>query len=124
MTRISTTIMVFLILLNSSAAMMEASGLYDDLGVKDTPGAAGEINQTVDDAKEGFSPSQGPISTLFGMFVSALKSFEVLIQIVFAGPSMFMNLGFPAWIVTPIFAPMYLIVVLEFIYVAAGRDLI
>jgi hypothetical protein len=122
MTRITTTIMVFLIILNGVSTVMIGSGLADDLGMQLGTGADETVAETQQNASAGFSANQGGGSTLFGLFVSAMGTFNDLIGIVFSAPQMFLNLGFPSWIVLPFFGPMYAVATLELIYVATGRD--
>jgi hypothetical protein len=124
MTRITSTILVFLIIINGATTVMVGSGFADDIGVSPGPASQDEINQSIADAKQGFNPSGGGLSTLFGLFVSAMSLFEELFQVAFAAPAMFMNMGFPSWIVTPFFAPLYLVSTLELVYVATGRDMV
>lgn len=121
MTRITSTLLVFMILANGGITVMEGSGLSDDLGVTLAPGVDNAIDQVLSDAKDGFTASEGLGDTLFSLFSAGMGTFNVLIQGVFALPQMMMNLGFPEWIVMPFFAPMYVISVLELIYMATGR---
>jgi len=124
MTRITTTILVFLVLMNGVTAVMAGSGLSDDLGVTIDPGGDSAVNESVSEAQSGFSPGGGGLSTLFGLFTSAMGFLQSLVTSVFAAPQMFINLGFPSWIVGPVFTPMYVVAALEFVYVATGRDLV
>lgn len=124
MTRITTTIFIFLILSNGTVSVMEASGLNDDMGVALAPGISESMDSAIDNLREGFSPSAGATDTLFTLFITAIDIFNIVIDAVTATPEMFLNLGFPAWIVFPIFTPMYVISVFEVIYVGTGRDLV
>lgn len=124
MTRITSTVLVFLILTNGAVTIMEGSGLSEDLDVQLAPGVDNAMDEVVSNAKAGFSPDTGPGDTLFALFAAGKGTFKVLIQGVFSMPSMFLNLGFPEWFVVPLFAPMYVIATLEFIYAAAGRKLV
>lgn len=124
MSRITTTVLILLLLLNGSASIMEASGLSEDIGVDIAPGVDRAMDQAVDNAKDGFSSRAGPLETLFSLFIAAMKLFETLTKAVFAAPTMFANLGFPSWFIAPIFAPMYIVSTLEIMYVATGRDAI
>lgn len=122
MTRITSTVLIILLLLNGSASMMEASGLSDDLGVDISPGVERAMDDAISTAKDGFASNAGPLDTLFALFISGMKLFETLTQAVFAAPTMFMNMGFPSWFVFPVFAPMYIVSTLEIMYVATGRE--
>lgn len=120
--RMSTAVLIFLLLLNGSATMMTASGLAGDIGVNPNPGLNDEMDSIVTDSKDAFNPNSGVGDTLFAMFGAAFSAFKLLIQGVFSAPTMFVNLGFPSWFVIPVFAPMYFVVTLDLIYVATGRS--
>jgi hypothetical protein len=124
MTRITTTLLVVLLLMNGSATVMAASGLSEDLGVELAPGISDTMDSTIDQLKAGFSPSAGVGDTLFALFVAGLGIMGIVVDAVTATPTMLLNLGFPAWIVFPLFAPIYAISVFELVYVATGRDMV
>lgn len=124
MTRVTSTILIFLIILNGTVTVMQGSGLSEDIGVTLAPGVDKAINKAVGQAKDGFSASEGLGDTLFSLFVAAMSTVSALFNSVFAAPTMFTNLGFPSWFVWPVFTPMYLISTLELIYVATGRGMI
>lgn len=124
MARITTTIVVFLLLANGTVTVMSASGLSEDLGVELAPGVSESMNDVVDKMKEGFSPNIGVVESVLSMALAGLGIFEVVITGLFAAPTMFMNLGFPSWIVLPVFAPAYLVSTLEMVFIATGRDAI
>lgn len=124
MTRITSTLLIFMILANGSITVMEGSGLSDDLGVTLAPGVDKAMDNVLENAKKGFSASEGLGDTLFSLFAAAMGTFNLLIQGVFSLPQMFLNLGFPEWAVLPLFAPMYVVSTLELIYAASGRSLI
>jgi len=122
MTRVTTTILIVLVLMNGSVGIMASSGLSEDLGVELAPGVSGSMNDAVSTAQSGFSADAGVIQSTITLILSGVRLFQALISSVFAGPQMFMNLGFPAWVVLPIAAPLYIIAALEFIFLATGRD--
>jgi len=124
MTRITSTVLIVLLLLNGSATAMAASGMNEDLGVELAPGISDAMNQAVDELREGFSPSAGAGETLFSMFSAGLQVLRIMITAVGAAPTLFLNVGFPPWIVLPLFAPIYVISTLELVYVGTGRDLV
>lgn len=124
MTRVTTTIFIVLLLLNGSASVMSASGMSDDLNVELAPGISDSMDKATEELRKGFSPSAGVGETLFAMFIAGLEILRIIISGVGAAPQMFLNLGFPAWIVLPLFAPMYAISALELVYVGTGRDLV
>lgn len=124
MTRITSTILVFMILINGGVTIMESSGLSDDLGVELAPGVSEAMDNVTERMKQGFQPNIGVVESLINLFLAGLGIFQVVIEAVFAAPSMFMNLGFPDYIVSALFAPAYLISTLEMVFIATGRDLV
>lgn len=123
MSRITTTILVVLILTNGSASIMIASGLSEDLGVTLAPGMDSTIDETTQ-ALEEFRTSEGLGDTLFALFSSAGNSLKFVVSGAFALPTMLTNLGFPGWIVVPLFAPAYILGTLEIVSVFTGRDMV
>jgi len=103
---------------------MAASGMNEDLGVELAPGISDAMNQAVNELREGFSPSAGAGETLFSMFSAGLQVLRIMITAVGAAPTLFLNVGFPPYIVLPLFAPIYVISTLELVYVGTGRDLV
>jgi len=125
MPRISSQVLIVLILLNGAVGIADAAGLSQDLGTQFDTGVSESLDKAIDQAKTGFSPDSGAGETLFSLFVGAFFFVQGMFEAVFSAPTLFMNLGFPEWFVIPIFAPMYVIAALDFVYVAAGRgDLI
>lgn len=124
MTRITSTVLIFLLLLNGTIGIMSASGLSEDIGIDLAPGVDDAMDSVISNARDGFTASEGLGDTLFSLFAAAMSTFNVLIQGVFAAPQMFINVGFPSWIVVPFFVPMYVVATLELVYAASGRSLI
>lgn len=122
MSRVTTTLLVFLLLANGSVTIMETSGLSEDLGVELAPGISEEMDDLTDKLKKGFSPDAGPGETLFTMFTAAGSLFKILVQSIYALPTMLVNLGFPEYIVTAFFGPAYLLSTLELVMIVTGRD--
>lgn len=121
MARITTSILVFMILLNGTVGIMAASGLSDDLGVDLAPGVSQTVEDAVDQFRQGFSPSSGLGETLFALFIGAIRVFQIAVETVLAMPSMLINLGFPDWLVIPFSLPLYALSTLEIVAIATGR---
>jgi len=124
MTRITSTVLVVLVLMNGSVTVMSASGMNEDLGVELAPGIDDAMNTAISELRQGFSPSAGAGETLFSMFSAGLQVLRIMITAVGAAPTLFLNIGFPSWIVVPLFAPIYIVSTLELVYVGTGRDLV
>lgn len=121
MARITTTLVVVLVLANASVTVMETSGLTDDLGVTMAPGISDKADKIVNQMQDGFSPDSGVVSSLVSLIGSLISLFLLLIEATYAIPTMFINLGFPSAIVTAFFGPIYILATLELAYVALGR---
>lgn len=122
MTRITSTILVFMILLNGATTIAEASGLAEDTGVSLAPGVDDAMDKVIDEMKDGFSPDVSVIESLISMVAAGLNLFKVVVEGLYAAPQMFVNFGFPDYIVVAFFAPAYLISTLELMFIATGRS--
>ena len=124
MTRITSTVVIFLVLINGSVTIMAASGMSEDLGVDLAPGISDAADNVVENMKRGFSPDISVIESLISMITAGLNVFRVIVDGLYAGPTMFLNLGFPAWAVTAFYAPLYIISTLEMVFMATGRGML
>ena len=121
MTRVTTTLLILLILMNGATTIMAASGLSGQLGVQLDPGGDGRLQAANQTAANESNIDEGPGDTLFSLFTRVGAIFSTITGAVFAAPTMFMNLGFPSWIVVPLFAPVYIISSLEIFAIVTGR---
>jgi len=96
MTRITTTVLVMVILMNGSATIMDVSGLSDDLGVEMETGVSDSVSETVDELKDAFNPNISGVESLISLSLAALGVFEIVIEGVFAAPTMLNNAGVPS----------------------------
>jgi len=124
MTRITSTILVFMLLMNGTVTVMAGSGMTADLGVELAPGISDSMDNVTSEMKNGFSPDVSVVESLVSMLVAGMNLFKVLVEGLYALPTAFLNLGFPEWIVYPLFAPAYLLSTLEIVFIATGRDMI
>lgn len=121
MARITTSIMIFLLLANASVTVMAGSGLDEDLGVTVAPGISATADNVVSEMQKGFSPSTSVIESFISLAISGGQLFKLVVESTYAAPAMFLNLGFPTWFVVPLFAPAYLIGTLELVLLVLGR---
>jgi hypothetical protein len=118
--RYSTRVVVFLLFLNAAAGAFVASGAAGDWGISPTPGG----DEVIEQANESATSIQGDggfAQTLFGAFAGAANAFESIFAVVFAGPLMLSNLGVPGWLVGFVFAPAYLLVGIDLVYILTQR---
>lgn len=119
MTRITTTILVFTILLNGSATIMDVSGLSDDLGVEMETGVSDEVQESIERVQDAFNPNIGSLQSLISLSLAALNVIEIVIEGVLAAPTLLINIlggsTLVETVVTVFFAPVYVISTLEMI---------
>jgi len=125
-TRITSTVLIFLLLLNGTAQIMTVSGLSDDIGVELNPGAEEAMDNAVSSAQAGFDPNVGAIESLVSFVTAGFDLFSVFVSSAWAAPTMLKNLlgggAVVKTVVDVIMLPLYLVSTLELIYVATGRD--
>jgi|APHM01.1.fsa_nt_gi hypothetical protein len=117
----TTNIIVFLVCLNSAAALMGATG-FADVGAAPEIGGGEEI-QDAQDRSEQISTDRSALDQFVNGLVQAGQSLSVIFEIATAGPDMFRNLGVPDVLVTFIAAPLYILVGLDILQVLSGRDI-
>lgn len=126
MTRITSTILVMMLLMNGTATIMEVSGLSDDLGVQIETGVDDAMDRLVNDMQRGFSPNINIIESFVSLALASVRVFEILVNAVYVAPTLMMNIlgggELVNLIVTVFMAPMYLISTLEIVFLATGRD--
>lgn len=122
MARITTTVLVLLLLMNGTVTIMSGSGLSEDIGVELAPGISDKMDDVVDNMKKGFSPNVNVVQSFVSLAVAGLRLFQIVIEGTYAAPAAFLQLGFPAWFVVPVAAPLYLIATLEALFIALGRQ--
>lgn len=118
--RYSTRIVIFLLFLNAAAGAFVASGTAADWGISPTPGGD-EALQTANETATSIQGSGGFGETLFGAFAGAANTFSAIFSVVFAGPLMIANLGVPAWLTGFVFAPAYILVGIDLVYILTQR---
>lgn len=126
MTRITTTVLVLVILMNGAATIMDVSGLNNDLGVNMETGVSDKVEDTINDVKDAFNPNIGSVESLISLSLAAIGVFEIVISGIFAAPPMLTNIlgggQLVETVVSVMFAPMYLISTLELVAISVGSE--
>lgn len=126
MTRITSTVLVMLLLMNGTATIMEASGLSEDLGVQINTGVDDAMDSLVNDMQRGFSPNVNIIESFVSLALAGVRVFQILVSAVYTAPVLMINIlgggSFVTTVVTVIMAPLYMISTLEILYMATGND--
>lgn len=117
---IAISMAVFLMILNSSVAAVEGSGVAEDWGVQPSVGGDQRIDEANESAQNvSFSGGQG--QTLFSLFAGGGRLVNSVFGFIFAGPVMFQNAGVPGWATAVFFSPLYLATFGLVIYTITGR---
>lgn len=119
--RYSTRVLIFLIFLNAAATAFSASGVAADWGIEPDPGGDAQL-ANVEENASSFQPSGGFAATLYGLYASVTGVFQNVIGVATAGPTMIGNLGVPGWVTAFAFAPLYLLVAIDLVYLLTIRE--
>lgn len=119
----STSVLVFLVLLNSSAVFAGGLPVTDDLGYEPTVGGDSQIDQAQQAGRE-IQSDRSSLDQFVGGIIAAAQTLTTMFGVVIAGPLMLTNLGVPAPLVTFLAAPLYIFVGLDILHVLSGRDII
>lgn len=126
MARITTTLLVLVILMNGAATIMDVSGLSEDLGVEMETGVSDRVDSTTNEIKDAFDPNVGSLESLASLALAAIGVFQIVIEGIFAAPTMMINIlggsQTVETVVTVLFAPMYAISTLEMISISLGTE--
>jgi len=128
MSRITSTVLVMLLLLNGTVAITEASGLNNDWGIEVTTGVDKTMDSLVSEMKQGFSPNVNIIQSFVSLAIAGVRVFQLIVETVYVAPQLMINLfgggSLVSTFVYVIMAPMYMISTLEILYMATGNDMV
>lgn len=119
--RISFQLVLVLVLLNSAAGVLTASGVADDMGIQPAVGGDDKVASAQSSA-DSIEAGGGLGQTLFALFTSIAQTFEGVYNVVFYGPVMLANLGIPGWATNMFSAITTLIVGADAAYLLTGRS--
>lgn len=119
----SANLVIMIVVLHASAGFISAIGVADDLGVDPETGVDEKIDSTVDSARD-ISAANGVGETLFGLILTAWNAASAILMLVVVFPLMLSNLGVPSAILALVFAPLYIILGMDFINILLRVDLI
>lgn len=126
MTRITSTVLAMMLLLNGAATVMEVSGLSDDIGIEMETGVDREMDKFVNDMKNGFSPNINIVESVISLTLAAVRVFFILVNAVYVAPELMINIlgggGLVETFVYVLMGPMYMISTLELLFMATGSD--
>jgi hypothetical protein len=117
----STNIVVFLVCLNAAAVMVGSTG-FAEVGAAPEVGGGDVIEDARDQGRE-ISTDRSALDQFVSGIIAAASSVSIIFEVALAGPTLFLNLGVPAPLVTFVAAPLYVIVGLDVLQVLSGRDI-
>lgn len=120
--RISTKLVIFLMLMNAAAGMMVASGVAEDLNIQPNPGGDTRVNETKQNASQ-VKAGGGLGSTLFTMYSTVADTLDSIYTLAFYGPEMLENLGVPGFLTDMFNGVLTVIVGADIVYALTGRDI-
>ncbi len=121
MRRVAVIGLLYLMLMNVVAIVLDNTGFTEEMGVDVSLSASGHL-QDAYEAIDSFSLEGGFLETLFGIFNAAYSTMAAVLTGLYAGPEMVEVLGVPPEIIDP-FKPILLVIIgLAAIYYASGRS--
>ena len=113
-------ITIIMFVTNAAVNFLNAAGLREVWGVQPQTGIGEEASRAQQAAESVGSGPLGLIDALGGATVAAIDAMTSLFAIIFAAPTLLANLGVPTFIVTFIFAPLYIVVAIDVIAILRG----
>lgn len=110
--RVTTTVVIFFILLNAFVGVIGQAGLDDSWGTQPQTGEPDALTQAQQES-DRVQPSGGGLSTLFGLIVSLGSSLGTIFGAALPAVSMFADLGVPTWFLGYATAPLAIIAAVE-----------
>jgi len=114
-------ILIFLILLNASAAFVGQTDFAKQTGVELQIGGGDQIERAEQQAKN-INVNRNGLDSFVGAIIAATSIMTTMVSVVVAGPAMLINLGAPAPLVVFIAAPIYVLIGLDIAYMMSGRQ--
>jgi len=119
--RKSSIIVIFYVYLDAAVVLLETMGIAESMGITTGTGVSSNLAEAVA-AMQNITPGAGIGDTLFSLYLTVTNSVEAFISAIFAGPTMFINLGIPVPIVVFLFAPVGIVAGQDIVYLLTGRD--
>lgn len=119
----TTKILVFLVMLNASAGLLNATAFAEEAGMKVQVGGDSTIDEQREEAKT-VATSRSAVDQFVGAIIGVGQTFVSLLQIIAIGPMMLSNLpGVPGAVIAWLTAPLYFIVAFDVFEILTGRQI-
>lgn len=106
--KLSVYIVLFLVFFNGGAALLDASGTTEHLGLDTTTSNGDDIEAKADNARD-FSVGGGVGETLFGLYNAVAGVLETVFDTLTPGAKMLKSAGVPDYLVNFTFAGLYVV---------------
>lgn len=116
------TLTILIIMANAATGFLVAAGVVDVYGIEPESGVDQEVNETNENAKE-IEDDQSVIESVVGTAITAVNSLQNLLAVPFAAPILALNLGVPSFIVSFVFAPLYIAAAIDVLSVIRGIEI-
>lgn len=119
----TTKILVFLVMLNASAGLLNATAFAEEAGMQVQIGGDSTIDEQREEAKT-VATSRSAVDQFVGAIIGVGQTFVSLLEIVAIGPIMLSNLpGVPGAVIGWLTAPLYFIVAFDVFELLTGRTI-
>lgn len=119
--RLSTNIMLFIVILNLVPGVMGAAGVWDDWGIEVSTGVGEDVEEVQSTFQQTTEGGAFGGETLIGAILLVIDVLEVGYSLLFALPTMMSNLGVP-FLGIFINALVPIIVGIDLLGIIGGRD--
>lgn len=120
--RISTIVVLYIILMSVFTGMFDTAGVWDDWGVEIDTGVDEQVNETQKTFKQVQTGGLGA-QTLIGMFLTVYNTLKTAYTLVTAAPTVLQSVGVPTFLTLPIKAVMFIIVGRDILGAWTGREI-
>lgn len=119
----TTKILVFLVMLNASAGVLNATAFAEEAGIKVQVGGDSTIDEQREEAKT-VATSRSAVDQFVGAIIGVGQTFVSILNIIAIGPMMLSNLpGVPGTVIAWLTAPLYFIVAFDVFELLTGRSI-
>lgn len=119
--RISTNIVLWMVLSSAFIGGFEAAGVWEDWGVQVDAGISDQIEETRDAFRTVTTGSLGA-DTLIGVFLTVLETLRLGFALVTALPTFLGNIGVPGFVTTILDATIFIVIGRDVLSAYAGRQ--
>jgi hypothetical protein len=111
-------LVAILVIMNSVAVGLGASGVVDDWGIQPQVISNDEKLEEAESVGEDNATFSNPGTTLFGLINTAINALKTIIGVATAAPRLIALAPIPGWMVAMFFGPLYIYVAADLISAA------